>query len=102
MQVNDERPDDGKFRVTQSHANLVNRMSILMLDRTDSDSNRGTIVRRKISSQGNLGLSLPFVPLKVRSGESSEDEEEDEDKEEHIVKIDSPSALFRGPRPDQS
>jgi len=98
VQVNDGMPEDEQFRVTRSHSNLVNRMSMLMLDRPESgDAKQGSIARRKLSSPGHL---LPFVHYKARAGESSEDD--DSDKEEHIVRIDSPSALFHASRPDQT
>lgn len=97
-QVNDERPEDGPFRVTRSHENLVNRMSMLMLDPTRPDK---STARRKIASQNvALGVSLPLVPLKAGSG--NDESSDDSDKEEHIVKIDSPSALFQSSHPDQS
>ncbi|KAG0575636.1 hypothetical protein KC19_5G019200 [Ceratodon purpureus] len=98
-----ERPEDGSFRVTRSHENLVNRMSMLMLDtiRPDNDSKLKSTGRRKIASHNtNLGVSLPFVPLKTHS--ANHESSDDSDKEEHIVKIDSPSALFHSSRPDQS
>jgi hypothetical protein len=98
VQVNDERPEDGPFRVTRSHENLVNRMSMLMLDPTRPDK---STARRKIASQNVvLGVSLPLMPLKAGSG--NDESSDDSDKEEHIVKIDSPSALFQSSHPDQS
>ncbi|KAG0600449.1 hypothetical protein M758_11G035100 [Ceratodon purpureus] len=91
----EEWPQEGHFRVSQSHNNLVKRMSILMQD-TDQTA---SVPWRRAPSQGNVNtLTLPFVrpglQVKPRSGDTSDDS----DKEEHIVKIESPSALFHTSR----
>ena len=91
-------PEDSQFRVALSNENLVNRMSLLMLDTRHDNDSKST--RRKIGSARNAsikGISLPFVPHYDNDHESSDDS----DKEEHIMKIDSPSALFHSSRPDQ-
>lgn len=99
VQAHDERPEDGQFRVTRSHENLVNRMSMLMLDTRPPDTDHlksPSTARRKIASQ--LAVPLPSEPLKPRSG--NHESSEDSDKEEHVVKIDSPSALFHSSHAD--
>lgn len=88
--ASDEWSQEGHSRMSQSHNKLAKRMSLLMQDTDQTTS----LPWRKVSSQGNMStLTLPFVrPLQVkpRFGDTSDDS----DKEEHIVKIDSPSALF--------
>ena len=92
----EEWPQEGHSRVSQSHNSLVKRMSMLMQD-TDQMS---PLSWRKVASQGNMSaLTLPFVrPLQVkpRSGNTSDDS----DKEEHIFRIDSPSDLFHTSHPE--
>lgn len=54
MQVNDDgMPEEGQIRVIQSHSNLVNRMSMFMLDRPEAgDAGKERVRGRKVSSQG--------------------------------------------------
>lgn len=99
-------PEEGQIRVIQSHSNLMNRMSMFMLYRPEAgDAGKERVRGRKVSSQGGLGqgessMSLPLVPAKTTSGESSEDNASD--KEEHVVKIDSPSALFHASKSEHT
>jgi len=87
----DEWTPEGPPRMSQSHTNLVKRMSMLMQDPAGP--------RRKVASQGNLRQFTAFsvgrpLQIKPRTGDTSDDS----DKEEQIVRIDSPSALFNTSR----
>jgi len=83
---------EGVPRVSRSHTNLVKRMSTLMQDTTGPS--------RRVASLGNVrhqftdfSVGRP-LQIKPRTGDTSDDS----DKEEPIVRIDSPSALFNTSR----
>ncbi|XP_024361415.1 sodium/hydrogen exchanger 8 isoform X2 [Physcomitrium patens] len=90
----DEIPLDAQSRFTQSHSNLVKRVSLMMQERFDNKQT--SMPKRKIASQENMTVPMSLLPH--QSEPKPDDSSDDSDKEEHIVRIDSPSFLFHNSR----